>query len=236
MTNIEDKIKILSKTIEFYRNPKLERLIAQYPDNSSINLSYQQLTDQDLKIVIKQAIGYKKCTELSLYSNEITAEGASMLAAAIKDNIILWKLCIWDNPLNDLGIRSLTEALSTGNSVLRDLRIGWTGVTDQGAFYLAELLKVNNLLTDLWMRENKIGDRGVEHLTNALAYHNKSLKILWLRGNTLITDGSIDYIINMLRHNQTLEQFSIELCDLSQSGKDRLREEAATKTNFSLWL
>ena len=223
-------------TMDTYRNPKLERLIARYPSQSKINLSYQQITDQDLNIITRQAILNKKCRELCLYSNEITADGVSILASAIKTNTTLEKLLLWDNPLGDEGLRYLTDALLDGTSALKDLRIGWTNITDVGASHLAELLKVTSIFTDVWARENKIGDKGVSLLMDALAYHNTSLQILWLRGNTLITDECIDSVINMLKHNQTLRQLSLELCSVSDLGKEKLEAEVAEKTNFSLWV
>ncbi|CAF3321724.1 unnamed protein product [Rotaria sp. Silwood2] len=132
-----------------YCNTKLDQLIDRCQSGSEIDLSVKQLTDEDIPIVIEKAIIGKQCTVLILSQNNITANGAAVLADALRNNTTLIGLSLWDNPIGDAGVQSLIQALTTNNSVLKRLGLQGNGITDQGAQYLAEMLKTNRTLTAL---------------------------------------------------------------------------------------
>ena len=219
-----------------YRNPRLERILSNYDVESDMDFSHQQINDQDMHFIVNRAMIAKKCTGLNLCSNEITSVGISILAAAIQSNITLQKLYLWENSIGDEGIHFLTDVLSYENTALKDLRIGWTGLTDTGVSYLAEMLKINTTFTNLWMRENKISDYGMQLLADALGNQKTHLEVLWLRGNTLITDASIPSVKYLLKQNRSLKQLSLQLCSISNAGKDELQEIAKQKEDFDLWV
>jgi Ran GTPase-activating protein (RanGAP) involved in mRNA processing and transport len=45
-------------------------------------------------------------------------------------------------------------------------------ITDEGARYLAEMLKTNKILTFLRLSHNSISDQGVQLLADTLTHHN----------------------------------------------------------------
>ena len=59
------------------------------------------------------------------------------------------------------------------------LHLGHCSINEDGACQLAEALKVNSTLRELWIPDNPLGERGAKALVESLAY-NTSVKELWL--------------------------------------------------------
>jgi hypothetical protein len=223
-----------SRTPENYQNLKLEKTIAKYESHSLINLDRQSLTDQDMPIVVQQAVIRKQCKMLHLSDNRITSQGISVLVKELHNNTILEGLSIFNNCLGDKGVYSLAQVLSENNTTLKTLSLGYNDITDEGADYLAEMLKKNRTLIELWLPWNKISDRGVQLLANALIQHNNTLKKLSLDLNKSINDSSVSVFIDMMKQNQSLNTLHIRDCKLTKAGKESLREVAKSKKNIEL--
>jgi len=155
----------------------------------------------------------------------------------LTNNSTLTSLDLSFNQISDLGVRSLTQVLLPNqNSSLKILYLSKNGISDDGAKYLSEMLQTNQTLTELWLSNNEIGNRGVKQLANVLAKYNKTLKLLSLSTNIFITDLSIDYLIEMIEQNQTLKNIWINDCNLTEQGKIKLREKANQKSKFQIKL
>ena len=189
-----------------------------------------------METIVKQALIDKECTRLDLGYNVITSRGATILAEALKQNTTLEELDFHNNRVSDLGVRSLAEVLSSNTSMVKALGLGSNGITDKGAEHLAEMLKTNQTITWLALAGNQIGDRGVQLLADTLAHQNTNLHVLSLHVNKSISDASVDAIIHMLQHNKSLKKLWMQDCNISEDGKDKLREVAKLKQGFSLYL
>ncbi len=212
----------------------LENLIDEYKLHEDIQLSERQLTDQDMNIVVDLAIIAKQCRALFLYSNNITCQGALILCDSLHGNTTLEELYIFDNHLSDIGVRYLVEPLKFTNSTLKYLHLANNSITDHGVEYLADMLQTNTTLTHLWLDNNEISNRGIQLLTNVLIRDNRSLSALYLRGNTLINDLCVSDLIDMFKNNNSLESISISNCDLSESGKMRLKRAISSQRGLKL--
>lgn len=215
-------------------NSQLEQLINEHELSSSLILTREQLVDQDLPIIIEQGIIQKQCTLLDLTGNEITFEGATFLANALNNNSTLQQLILYNNRLNDKGIRLLAFELSINNNTLKKVNLGLNDITDDGAQHLAQMLKTNRTLTHLWLHENHITDRGAQLLAEVLARHNWTLEFLELSSNKLLSDLSIPAIVDMLRLNQSLQVLNIDHCSLTEVGEMKLQEILQSKKDFQL--
>jgi hypothetical protein len=218
-------------TLSTSQNLNLQQRIAQAQPRAWIDLSHQQLVDQNMEIVAAQAIIDKQCTELDLGSNNITLQGVIIIGDALCNSSIMRRLYLSDNQLADDGVHHLM--LSVENSSLFVLGLSKNGITDVGAQYLTKMLKKNQRLTVLGLEDNEISDQGVELLADALKY-NRNLQRLLLTGNKKISDLSVNTIIDMLQHNKSLRKLDLRACNLSSSAKTRLREVVKTKKNFEL--
>jgi len=158
------KCSISSRSV--YRNVSLEQLIAESSRGWTIDLDEQNITDQDVKIIVKHAIIKKRCKRIRLRDNNITSQGALTLAESLNNNMTLESLDLRNNYISDLGVQFLS--LGIIHSKLITLNLESNGITFEGAQYLAQMLKSNRTLTELYLSKNHLGDRGVELLTNVL--------------------------------------------------------------------
>ncbi|XP_052472446.1 NLR family CARD domain-containing protein 3 isoform X13 [Carassius gibelio] len=100
----------------------------------------------------------------------ITGEGCAALASALRSNPShLRELDLSENKLHNLGIKHLSEGLKDSHCKLQKLNLYHCGITAEGCAALASALRLNpEHLKDLDFTENKIGDLGLKHLSDAL--------------------------------------------------------------------
>lgn len=148
-------------------NPTLQQYINECEHCWAVDLNGRKLNNKELEIVAKHAIIKKQCKRLKLRDNEIKWHGATILADALRNNTTLEMLDLRNNRVSDLGAHSLVLSITT--STLKSLNLESNGITEEGAQYLAEMLKAHRFLTELYLSKNQIGDRGVQLLANALS-------------------------------------------------------------------
>ena len=188
-----------------------------------------------MSIVVQRAIIDKKCKSLYLTGNKISNQGLSILTDGLYNNLTLVELDLSDNYITDQGIKILIDVLLTNKSNLQKLHLGSNNISDLGIQYLSEMLKTNRSLTHLMLNRNNITNHGVHLLSNVLALHNIGLEVLSLSFNSLINDLSVESLIIMLRHNETLKGLDMKYCNLSEISKQRLREIIHKKHGFKLF-
>ena len=230
-----EEIEHPTTTIPSHNQPLVDQ-IEKCSIHSPIDLRRQNLTDQDMEIVVEKGIINKKCSELHLQTNTITSKGASTIALGLKNNTTLQKLWLDSNNISDIGVHSLAMILSETNSSLKMFGLNSNNITDEGAKHLAEMLKTNQTLTLLRLTHNSLTDCGVQYLTNALTHHNNILESIDLSSNKFLTDLSIDFLVQMIIRNQRLSTLSLSNCGLSEDGKQRFRSMGQARYGFKLTL
>ena len=99
----------------------------------------------------------------------------------------------------------LSKLRAGNNSTISVLRLDGCGITNNGIRYICQMLKTNRTLTELNLDGNLISDQGVKLLTDVLTSVNTSISNLFINGNHLVTDASVDSIINMVDHNPSIK-------------------------------
>lgn len=209
-----------------YRNPRLEQIIAQSIHHSRIDLGEENLIDQDMQIVVKQAIIDKQCAKLNLRNNPITSKGALILASGLKKNSTLEKLHLCDTRIGDLGIQYIVKPLSNNKSILKILNLMDCHIANDGAEHLAVMLKTNKTLIFLDLTNNEIGDEGVAMLSNAIQNHNNTLQYLNLSANEQMTDLSANFLIEMIKYTRTLKALFVWSSNLSKENETIVQKTA----------
>ncbi|CAM4961542.1 unnamed protein product [Rotaria socialis] len=220
-----------NKNIETNR---LEEFIDKCQSYLMVNLNGEQINDDNIEVVIKAALIKKQCQSLILWNNHLTCFSISRLSSALSMNKSLTKLSISKNHLSDSAIKDLSESLSFNNCTLKQLVLSSNEITDQGLIYLSDMLKTNEHLIVLGLQDNKITDKAIQYLSQIIQFKNQVIEEISLYSNKSITDGSVDDIFNMIRHNQSLKTFWIRDCQLSEQGKDKLQQSIQDKNNFDL--
>jgi hypothetical protein len=213
---------------------RLEFIISQCQQKSTINLIGQGLTGTDMNIVVNQGIIDKQCQKLLLSNNKIKSVGSSIIAKSLNKNTTLKFLSLSYNSLSDEGVQSLTKILALNNSKLETLSLHKTGITDAGVLHLRNMLKKNKTLIWLHLGRNKISDQGIHLLANVLINHNDTLRVLDLSYNKLITDSSVNSLVEIFQRNKSLETLWINNCNISEEGKKKLKQNDQSNQRFFL--
>ena len=136
-----------------------------------LNLSGKKIGDVGLKFLLEQDFT-KKITKLDLRYNEISPQGAEILAQSLPlPN--LKTLILKHNFFSDAGTLALANSSSFPN--LEDLQLGWNEVRDAGALALAGSKNFPKL-KKLDLRGNFMAGKTKETLMATLA-HLKSLRL-----------------------------------------------------------
>ena len=90
-----------------------------------------------------------------------------------------------------------------------------------GASLIAEGLRGNTTLETLELSGNRLSDKGVNHLTQALLDDNTTLKKLYL-GTNGITDRGVQYLAHFLQNNRTLTRLDLSFNEIGNRGLQRL--------------
>jgi Ran GTPase-activating protein (RanGAP) involved in mRNA processing and transport len=130
-----------------------------------------------MEIVVQEAIIHKKCKKLLLENNEITSEGALIIANALNSNNNLQELMLFHNHLTDVGVKHLSNALSMNNVTLKTFGLGSNHITGTGIRHLTQMTRANQSLIVLGLVFNEITDEGVIFLADAISHCNTNLQI-----------------------------------------------------------
>ena len=211
---------------------KLEGKIDRYLSNPNVNLTFEDLTDDDVQVIVNQIVMFNVCTILDLSTNHITSQGVLLLAVALRENKTLKELSLTNNQVCDEGIRFLSETLAYHNSTLTTLGLGSNDATDTGARYLSQILRTNQTLEILTLPQNQITNQGIELLMDALSRSNRGLRILNVSSNTLVNDGCVESVAKMLNGNQMLRELYMVKCGLTPASVKRIQQLTRSRRGF----
>ncbi|XP_073704372.1 protein NLRC3-like [Garra rufa] len=120
------------------------------------------------------------CTKALLTGCNLTDQCCESLSSAIQSlNSVLKELDLTNNDLQDSGVKLLSDGLKNPNCQLEILRLSGCMVTEEGCGYLSSALSSNpSHLRDLDLSYNHPGQQGVQLLNDKLNDPNCSLQIL----------------------------------------------------------
>ncbi|CAF0804198.1 unnamed protein product [Didymodactylos carnosus] len=181
---------------------------------SSVSGTYlTTLSKEEHKIIEK--LSSHDTRILNVGSGSISAEGAKVIAEALKTNQTLTHLYMENNNISDAGAKAIAEALKT-NQTLTHLYMENNNISDAGAKAIAEALKTNQTLTVLGIQNNNISDAGAKVIAEALKT-NQTLTHLYMSNNN-ISDAGAKAIAEALKTNQTLTHLYMSNNNISDAG------------------
>ncbi|XP_072897414.1 NACHT, LRR and PYD domains-containing protein 12-like [Hemitrygon akajei] len=215
----EAGLKILSAALKDSRC-KLQKLGLNNTSTFDFGMmgSYQEETGVE---VLCNVLRDPRCTlkSLELTSNSLSQKNYKELASAIRINHTLTSLDLSSNVIQDAGINVLSVALMDPSCSIQSLRITNTKLTSTCCEKLATVLVTNQMLRELDLGMNKLGDSGARALSTALKNPHCKLENLGLK-RTLLTDGCCYGLVAALSTNQKithldLSENSLTDCSLS---------------------
>ena len=132
--------------------------------------------------------------------------------------------------LGKVHIASLAEAMKV-NKTLTQLYLGNNNIGDAGAAFLSEAIKVNTTLTQLSLSFNKIGAAGAAFLSEAIKVYT-TLTQLHLHSNS-IGDAGAAFLSEAIKVNTTLTQLSLSFNKIGAAGAAFLSEAIKVYTTLT---
>ena len=167
------------------------------------------ITEYGLKCILGSLVTNCSLVTLQLYGRssdsvlKITQVSGPVLCQMLQRNKTLAKLDFSENRgVSDTGAFFIAEGLKL-NTSLRTLRLSRCGMSAEGAKFISGALEVNTSLTVIDLARNELGDTGVGYLANALK-QNDSLKELHL-WECWMTDRGLEQLAVALTVNKSLE-------------------------------
>ena len=142
---------------------------------------------------------------LHLGDNHIGEIGGEYLGNALKVNRHLKHLYLFKDSIGLNNTKSASQAMVNGeftSGIVSNFYVIGNNINDKGVVFVADALKVNNVLTHLDLGKNVIKLRGAELLSDALKV-NTGLKTLSLGFNQIDNNGAV-HLGNMLAVNSDL--------------------------------
>jgi Ran GTPase-activating protein (RanGAP) involved in mRNA processing and transport len=162
--------------------------LAQNSSLTTLDLTYNDIGAEGAKALGAALAQNSSLTTLHLSDYSIGAEGAKALGAALAQNSSLTTLHLNYNKIGAEGVMALGAALAQ-NSSLTTLDLIDNYISDDAAQALGAALAQNSSLTTLNLTDNIIGAEGAKALGAALA-QNSSLTTLHLRNNSIGAVGA----------------------------------------------
>ncbi|XP_078421476.1 NACHT, LRR and PYD domains-containing protein 3-like [Cetorhinus maximus] len=127
------------------------------------------------------------------------------------------KLRLSYNNLGDSRVKLLSAVLRNPGCKIQKLDLGYNDLTGSCAEDLASALSTNRSLTDLNLDYNKLGDSGVNLLSEALRDPDCKIQKLGLKDNNL-TDSCAKDLASVISTNQSLTDLDLGANPLGDSG------------------
>ncbi|XP_067284189.1 uncharacterized protein [Pseudorasbora parva] len=177
--------------------------VLQSPDSNlrELDLSTNHLKDPGVKL-LSDGLKSSHCqlNILRLCGCHLTAQSCESLSSALQSsNSVLRELDLSMNDLQDSGVKLLSDGLKR-NCKLEILRFSICNLTAQSCESLSSVLQSSNsVLRELDLSTNDLQDSGVKLLSDGLK-RNCKLKILRLSG-CMVTEEGCRYVSSALRSN-----------------------------------
>ena len=120
--------------------------------------------------------------KLNLSYNQITDDDTSILAEAVTINTTLQMLNISHNKISDNGVSFISKCLKL-NKTLHELILSGNSITDEGARSLAEAIHVNTALQELNISKNYISKKGIMEIVKACIKQRTLHKLVYTYNN-----------------------------------------------------
>ncbi|XP_040891396.1 NACHT, LRR and PYD domains-containing protein 12-like [Toxotes jaculatrix] len=166
------------------------------------NFEMQVSTKCDERL-LRQLPAILKSRKAMLRFSNLTDKCCPALAAVLSTReSYLRELDLGYNSISDSGVRTLLEGLSDPNCRLKTLRLQGCGVTSQACVYLATALTQSPKLRELDLSRNEIGDDGLRHLSDGLRSAQCQLDTLKLSQCNIERKGC-QYLATALQKNSS---------------------------------
>ncbi|KAJ6931116.1 RAN GTPase-activating protein 1-like [Populus alba x Populus x berolinensis] len=143
----------------------LSKSLFAFADLTEVYLSYLNLEDEGAEALANALKESAPSLEvLDMAGNDITAKGASSLAACIVAKQFLTKLNLAENELKDEGAILIAKAIEAGHGQLNEVDLSTNAIRRAGARLLAQAVMHKPGFKSLNINGNYISDEGIDEV------------------------------------------------------------------------
>ena len=236
---------------------KVFDLIKLLNNLENLDLSENNLNDENMKSFVQALKTNKSIKSLNLSKNSITSNGAFYLAELLNKNETLENLNISNNNINDTGLNSLFNTLSSNGPNLLELDLSYNNLKKENFSSLSDYLSLNPKLKILNLSGNLISPQSAniigvtfnkntnlniikvnkcgfneESISNFIFYLNDSnISELELNNNSFGVMGPI-IIMGKFKSCASLKKFSLQNCEVSSLFLNMIAENTKFSSNI----
>uniref|UniRef100_A0A672LE66 NACHT LRR and PYD domain-containing protein n=1 Tax=Sinocyclocheilus grahami TaxID=75366 RepID=A0A672LE66_SINGR len=182
-----------------------------------LDLSKNDLQDSGVKLLSEGLKSPNSKLEILRFEFSIcnlTAQFCESLSSALQSsNSVLRELDLSNNDLQDFGVKLLSDGLKSPNSKLEILRFSICNLTAQACESLSSVLSSNSVLRELDLSNNDLQDSGVKLLSDGLKSPNCQFSICNLTAQSCESLSSV-----LQSSNSVLRELDLSNNDLQDSG------------------
>ncbi|XP_076846113.1 uncharacterized protein LOC143491201 isoform X3 [Brachyhypopomus gauderio] len=162
------------------------------------------------------------CRKAILTGCDLSEEFCKSLTSALQtENSPLKELDASYTTLHDAGMKQLSAGLNSSHCTLETLRLACCNLTVKSCEDLGSALQTENSLKELDLNNNNLQDSEVEQLSAGLKSSHCKLETLRLAGCDL-TVTSCEYLTSALQTENSLKELVLNNNDLQDSGVEQL--------------
>ncbi|XP_062393572.1 NACHT, LRR and PYD domains-containing protein 12-like [Sardina pilchardus] len=167
---------------------------------------------------------------LRLANCNITYNSCEIVASVLSTYSLI-KLDLGENDLEDSGVRSLSEGLSSPLCKLQTLRLAVCKLSEKSCGIVATVLQSPNSLIGLDLSHNDLRDSGVQLLSKGLSSPHCKLQTLRL-ADCKLTDKLWEIAASILQSPNSLLQLNFSNNDLGDSGVQLLSKGLSSSNSI----
>ena len=170
---------------------KIARGVLNRPFLATLRLQHNQLGDMGAE-AFAFALRDERCglTDLNLSDNQISDEGALMLAEAMTLGCKLERLDLSNNQIGEAGGVAFAKALASNKTPLNTFKLVRNKLGEESGVAFAQAISSSSTIRTLCLQHNDMGGRSAEALSIALD-GNPQLTQLGTEGNALPYSGML---------------------------------------------
>jgi len=183
----------------------------------TLNISYCHIP---IVMISDSLMNNNTLLEINMSYNQISIEGANMIAEIIRVNVVLQKLDVSYCRIPSKGAKVISNSYKS-NKIMRELVISWKN--DQ--------VTINSAVSSLDLSSNNIGDTGALIVSNFLC--NSMVKVCKLNISfSGITDNGVMSICDSLKNSNTIQELNISHNQISVDGASSIAETIQSNTTL----